>query len=40
MISLNNKEQQGNVSRSYKLYKHTSPFMYDLPAILWLQEKI
>lgn len=25
MISLNNKEQQGNVSRSYKLYKHTSP---------------
>lgn len=30
MISLNNKEQQGNVSRSYKLYKHTSPFMYDL----------
>lgn len=25
MISLNSKEQRGNVSRSYKLYKHTSP---------------
>lgn len=25
MISLNSEEQRGNVSRSYKLYKHTSP---------------